>query len=40
MSGLAALILAVLLLFWKEFKLLSFDRAFGSSQGFPMLAID
>lgn len=28
--------LVLLLLFWKEFKLLSFDRDFGSSLGFPM----
>lgn len=27
-------------LFWKEFKLLSFDLEFGSSQGFPMRALD
>lgn len=40
MSGLGLLILVVLLLFWKEFKLLSFDRAFGASQGFPMLKLD
>lgn len=40
MSGLGALIGTVLLLFWKEFKILSFDRAFGASQGFPMLALD
>jgi manganese/zinc/iron transport system permease protein len=40
MSGLGLLILTVLLLFWKEFKLLSFDRAFGASQGFPMLTLD
>lgn len=40
MSGLGVLILAVLLVFWKEMKLLSFDRAFGASQGFPMLTLD
>jgi manganese/zinc/iron transport system permease protein len=40
MSGVGIVILAVLLLFWKEFKLLSFDRAFGGSQGFPMLKLD
>ncbi len=40
MSSLGIVILTVLLLFWKEFKLLSFDRAFGGSQGFPMLALD
>lgn len=40
MGGLGVLILAGLLLFWKEFTLLSFDRAFGASQGFPMLTLD
>ncbi len=40
MGGLGLLIVTVLLLFWKEFKLLSFDRAFGASQGFPMLVLD
>jgi manganese/zinc/iron transport system permease protein len=40
MGGLGVLIMTVLLLFWKEFKVLSFDRAFGASQGFPMLALD
>lgn len=29
-------VLALLMLFWKEFKLLSFDRDFGASLGFPM----
>jgi len=32
--------LAVLLLCWKEFKLLSFDRDFGSSLGFRMQALE
>lgn len=36
-GGAALLVLAV---FWKEFKLLSFDRDFGSSLGFPMTALD
>lgn len=40
MTGLGLAILTVLALFWKEFKLLSFDRAFGASQGFPMLRLD
>ncbi|MFP4437385.1 MAG: metal ABC transporter permease [Chloroflexaceae bacterium] len=40
MGGMGLLILTMLLLFWKEFKLLSFDRAFGASQGFPMLTLD
>jgi manganese/zinc/iron transport system permease protein len=30
------LALLLMLLFWKEFKLLSFDRDFGASVGFPM----
>jgi manganese/zinc/iron transport system permease protein len=36
--GGAALLAMVLL--WKEFKLLSFDRDFGSSLGYPMTALD
>jgi manganese/zinc/iron transport system permease protein len=32
--------LAMLVILWKEFKLLSFDRDFGSSLGFPMTALD
>ncbi|MEM7031569.1 MAG: iron chelate uptake ABC transporter family permease subunit [Chloroflexota bacterium] len=36
--GLVALIL--LAVFWKEFKLLSFDPDFGASLGFPMRALD
>lgn len=32
--------LLVLVVFWKEFKLLSFDRDYGSSLGFPMTALD
>ncbi|HMT22631.1 MAG TPA: metal ABC transporter permease, partial [Promineifilum sp.] len=36
--GGAALLLLVL--FWKEFKLLSFDRNYGSSLGYPMTALD
>lgn len=32
--------LALLILFWKEFKLLSFDRDYGSSLGYPMTALD
>lgn len=36
--GGGALLLVVL--FWKEFKLLSFDRDFGSSLGFPMTFLD
>lgn len=37
LGGAAMLVMA---LFWKEFKLLSFDREFGSSLGFPMGALD
>ncbi len=36
-GGLALLVLA---LFWKEFKLLSFDRDFGDSVGLPMHRLD
>ncbi len=32
--------LLLLVLFWKEFKLLSFDRDFGSSMGFSMTFLD
>ncbi|MCC6169432.1 MAG: metal ABC transporter permease [Caldilineaceae bacterium] len=32
--------LALLALFWKEFKLLSFDRDFGASLGFPMQKLE
>ena len=32
--------LALLLLFWKEFKLLSFDRDFGAAMGLPMPRLD
>lgn len=32
--------LFLLILFWKEFKLLSFDRDYGSSLGFPMTVLD
>jgi manganese/zinc/iron transport system permease protein len=32
--------LALLLLFWKEFKLLSFDHDFGASLGFPMQGLE
>jgi len=37
-AGTGAVLL--LLLFWKEFKLLSFDPQFGASMGFSMLRID
>ncbi len=32
--------LALVVVFWKEFKLLSFDREFGTSLGFPMTLLD
>ncbi len=32
--------LLLLFIFWKEFKLLAFDRDFGGSLGFPMTALD
>jgi len=38
--SLGAIALLAVLLFWKEFKLLAFDREFGATLGFPMRAID
>jgi manganese/zinc/iron transport system permease protein len=40
MAALGGLALAIMALFWKEFKLLSFDPAFGASLGFPMRVLD
>lgn len=40
MSLLGALCLTLLGLFWKEFKLLAFDRDFGAAQGFPMRGLE
>jgi len=40
MSALGALVLVVLTLMWKEFKLLSFDPAFAGSLGFPVRRLD
>lgn len=40
MAAFGGAALLLVLLFWKEFKLLSFDRDFGSSLGFPMTALD
>lgn len=40
MAGLGAVAIAGVVLFWKEFKLLSFDESFGQSLGLPMRAID
>jgi manganese/zinc/iron transport system permease protein len=39
-GGLGSLAVLVMLLAWKEFKLLSFDREFGASLGFGMRGID
>ncbi|MCZ6677161.1 MAG: metal ABC transporter permease [Candidatus Poribacteria bacterium] len=40
MASLGAFALLVMLIFWKEFKLLSFDPDFGASLGFPMRPLD
>jgi manganese/zinc/iron transport system permease protein len=40
MAILGALVILFLLLFWKEFKILSFDRDYGVSIGFPMQMLD
>ena len=40
MGVLAAIALIIVFMFWKEFKLLSFDRDYGFSLGFPMNLID
>jgi manganese/zinc/iron transport system permease protein len=40
MAALGALALFVMLIFWKEFKLLSFDPDFGASLGFPVRLLD
>jgi manganese/zinc/iron transport system permease protein len=40
MAGLGAVALGTVLLFWKEFKLLSFDPDFGTSLGYPMRRLD
>ncbi len=40
MGFLGCLTIVVLLLLWKEFKLLSFDPQFGASLGFPMRLLD
>jgi len=39
-AGLGTLALLAMLIFWKEFKLLSFDPEFGISLGFPMRRVD
>ncbi len=40
MAALGVIALVVMLLFWKEFKLLSFDPDFGVSLGFPIRLLD
>ncbi len=40
MAVLGALVLLIMMIFWKEFKLLTFDPDFGSSLGFPMRWLD
>jgi len=40
MAGLAEAALLLLVLFWKEFKLLSFDPDFAATQGFPVRGLD
>lgn len=40
LSWAAAIILLLVALFWKEFKLLAFDREFGASLGLPMRRIE
>jgi len=39
-AALGAISLLAVFVFWKEFKLLSFDREFGASLGLPMRSID
>jgi len=40
MAALGTLALLTMMIFWKEFKLLSFDPDFGASLGFPIRALD
>ncbi|MEM7539176.1 MAG: metal ABC transporter permease [Chloroflexota bacterium] len=40
MAVLGSIALLVMVLFWKEFKLLTFDREFGASLGYPMRTLD
>lgn len=40
MAGFGGLALILVMIFWKEFKLLSFDRDFGASLGLPMGRLD
>ena len=39
-AGLGAVALGIAALFWKEFKLLTFDPDFGASLGFPVRSLD
>jgi manganese/zinc/iron transport system permease protein len=39
-AGLGAVAIVPVMMFWKEFKLLAFDPAFGASAGFPMRRLD
>lgn len=40
LAVLGSIALLAVVVFWKEFKLLSFDREFGAALGFPMRGID
>ena len=40
MAGLGGITLIVLMLFWKEFKILSFDPDFAKTMGFPIRLLD
>ncbi len=40
MASLGGVTIIIMLFFWKEFKLLCFDSAFGASLGFPMAVLD
>jgi manganese/zinc/iron transport system permease protein len=40
MASLGGVTIIIMLLFWKEFKLLCFDSSFGASLGFPMPILD
>lgn len=40
MGAVSSVALVLVLLFWKEFKLLTFDPAFAQSQGFPVRLLD
>lgn len=40
MAAVGAVAIAILLLFWKEFKLLSFDPNFAASIGYPVTVLD